>query len=569
MRFSQLFAPTLKETPKEAEVTSHQLMIRAGMIRQVASGIYDLLPLGLKVIRKFEAIVREELNKTGAQEVLMPSLVPAELWKESGRWDAYGKELLRVKDRMDRDYCYGPTHEEVITELVRASVRSYKQLPINLYQIQTKVRDEIRPRFGLMRSREFTMKDAYSFHATTDSLDATYQDMFNAYHRIFKRCGLTASAVSADSGAIGGSESAEFMVNAETGEDAILVCGACHHAANVEAAAISTPIFSGSESNAVMTNVETPNCPTIANVAAFLNKEESDTLKSLVLVNGKTATLVLLRGDHELNEPKLRKVLSAPDLRFATDDEIRELGLFKGYIGPQNLPLELPIICDQSVNPNADYIAGANTINAHTTGVVPNRDIPTFKVADIRNAKSGDVCGQCNAGEYDEQRGIEVGHIFKLGTKYSEAMNAVFLDQNGSSKPIIMGCYGIGVGRSVAAAIEQNHDEKGIVWPIPLAPFIVDVIVANPKESDHLGVGESIYKTLVDNNIDSILDDREGSIGFKFKDAELIGFPIQVVVGKGFKESGDLELRIRKSGEALAVKPKALLDTIRNLIDNN
>lgn len=569
MRFSQLFAPTLKEVPKEAEVASHQLMIRAGMIRQVASGIYDLLPLGLKVIRKFESIVREELNNTGAQEVLLPSLVPAELWKESGRWDGYGKELLRLTDRMDRDYCFGPTHEEVITELVRASVRSYKQLPINLYQIQTKVRDEIRPRFGLMRSREFTMKDAYSFHESSESLDATYNDMFQAYHRIFNRCGLTVSAVSADSGVIGGSESSEFMVNAETGEDAILVCKKCGHAANVEAAAIMAPAHSAEISSEAVEDVDTPNCPTITDVAKFLGLSETDTLKSLIVMNDDTPILVLLQGNHELNEPKLKKLMAAPELRFASDDEINALGLFKGYIGPQNLPTTLPIVVDQSLNVNAAYVAGANRSNTHSKGVIISRDCRDFQVADIRNAQSGDVCGECNSGEYAEQRGIEVGHIFKLGTKYSESMSATFLDQNGSSNPLIMGCYGIGIGRSVAAAIEQNHDEKGIVWPMALAPFLVDVIVANPKEDDLLAAGETIYNELKANGIDALLDDRHGSIGFKFKDAELIGFPIQVVIGKGFKESGELELRQRKTGDAISVKPGALLDTIKKIIDNS
>ncbi|MBT5855297.1 proline--tRNA ligase [bacterium] len=563
MKFSNLFVPTLKETPKDAEVVSHQLMIRAGLIRKSAAGIYSYLPLGLRVIQKFEAIVREEMNKAGAQEVLLPMVVPGKLWKKSARWDQYGRELLRFTDRKNQDFCLGPTHEEVITELIGSHITSYKQLPINVYQIQTKFRDEIRPRFGVMRSREFVMKDAYSFHETPEDLDLTYEAMHKAYVRIFERCQLRFKVVNADSGSIGGSESAEFMVTADTGEDEILETDS-GYAANVEAAetvAIPDPEMEVGQPEAI----NTPGTKTIDALATFLNKSPETLVKTLIYItDDQEPIMILLRGDHTLNEPKLKNVLNGKGVRPAKEAEIVDIcGVTPGFLGPLKTQKPCQVLVDHSVPLNGDLTVGANELDTHIVHVQLSRDCGLTERYDLRNAVPGDESPQ--GGTYKSTRGIEVGHIFKLGDKYSLAMDKTFLNANGKTAPFIMGCYGIGIGRTVAASIEQCHDEKGIVWPTELAPFHVDVIVAKPKDPEHTAIGDQLYKALLDSQWDTILDDRSDiSVGVKFKDAELIGFPVQCVIGKITSETGEVELIKRDTGDRVSVKPDQVLSTINS-----
>ena len=455
MRYSHLLIPTLKETPKDAEVISHQLMVRAGMIRKIAAGIYAYLPLGLRIIRKFEAIVREEMNRSGAQEVFLPSVVPGDLWHESGRWDHYGKELLRITDRHGNDFCYGPTHEEVIVDLVRQTVRSYRELPLNLYQIQTKFRDEIRPRFGLMRGREFTMKDAYSFHSNWESLDATYDVMRDTYNAIFNRCGLQFKMVQADSGAIGGNFSAEFMVLAQTGEDAIISCSQCGYAANVEAAAVVRPAAPVDVEIEPSSVIDTPGKKSIEQVSEFLGIAPTSVLKTMVYTDGTRTILVVLPGNREVNEIKLKKVLNVDDVTLVDPADVtkRLPGIHPGYIGPVGINAGATIIVDDSVMAHTAYVVGANEVGKHRQNVRLHRDFSATLTADVANAIAGDPCPECAAGHYEMHRGIETGHIFKLGTKYSEAMNCVFTAEDGSNQTMVMGCYGIGIGRTVAAAI--------------------------------------------------------------------------------------------------------------------
>ncbi len=549
MRYSQYLLPTLKETPGDAEVVSHQLMLRAGMIRKVAAGIYDYLPLGLRTIRKVEAIIREEMNRAGALEVLMPMVVPAELWQETGRWQKYGKELLRFKDRKEAEFCLGPTHEEVITEIVRGTVRSYRQLPINLYQIQGKFRDEIRPRFGLMRGREFIMKDAYSFDLDDAGADTAYDKMYQAYRRIFTRCGLNFRAVEADTGNIGGSSSHEFMVLADTGEDDIVSCNSCEYAANVEKAECRVPEQVCCDDAAPLERVVTPGRKAIVDVAEFLEVPPSATAKALVLItDGGEPVMALLRGDHELNPIKLKNVIGCSELELATDEQVEKLtGAPVGYLGP--VGMKIRVLADLSIQAGGPWITGANIEDAHYRNTVLGRDFSVERFADIRNVAPGDPCPRCQDGTMEIWRGIEVGHVFKLGTKYSAAMKATVLDDQGQERVLVMGCYGIGVGRTAASAIEQNHDEKGIIWPMPIAPFQVIITLLNPKDAAVSAAGEALYADLQSLGIDVLLDDRDDRPGSKFADAELLGIPLRVTVGARGLQEGSLELNERRSGE--------------------
>jgi len=561
MRYSQYFLPTLKETPGDAEVISHQLMARAGMIRKVAAGIYDYLPLGLRVIRKVENIVREEMDRAGAIEILMPAICPADLWEQSGRWQEYGKELLRLKDRKDTEFCVGPTHEEVVTEIVRGTVNSYRQLPLNMYQIQTKFRDEIRPRFGLMRGREFIMKDAYSFDLDDAGADISYEKMYQAYRRIFKRCGLEFRAVEADSGAIGGSFSHEFMVLAETGEDAIVSCGSCEYAANVEKAELRATTGEAPAPTLSLQRVETPNLKSIDEVAAFLKETPTKMIKTLVLQNeNEEVFAVLMRGDHTLNEIKLCNFLGCNHVQLADEDIIKKLtGAPRGFTGP--IGLTCRVIADLAVAVMSDFGLGANEANYHLTGANHGRDFEVEAFVDLRQAEAGDSCPRCE-GKLEAWRGIEVGHVFKLGTKYSDAMNATVLDDQGKDRALIMGCYGIGIGRTAAASIEQNHDDNGIVWPMPLAPFQVIITVLNPKDEEVFAAGEKLYQDLLDEGIEVLLDDRDERPGSKFKDADLLGIPLRVNVGaRGLKEQV-FELQDRRGGERVMLPIEGAAATV-------
>ena len=548
MRYSQYLLPTLKETPADAEVISHQLMLRAGMIRKVAAGIYNYMPFGLRSIRKVERIVREEMDRAGAIELLMPSVVPAELWQESGRWDQYGKELLRISDRKDAPFCFGPTHEEVVTDIVRRDLRSYRQVPLNLYQIQTKFRDEIRPRFGLMRGREFIMKDAYSFDVDEAGADIAYEKMNQAYRRIFQRLGLKFRAVEADTGAIGGSFSHEFMVLADSGEDAIVSCDSCDYAANVEKAEIRPSAAKAPAPTQELSKVLTPARKTIEEVAEFLKVAPHRLVKTLIVQTDAGETLaVLLRGDRELNQIKLCRLLGCLSVELAAEETvIKATGAPSGFAGPVGLMLR--ILADQELQQMADFIVGGNEKDAHLTGVNLGRDFAVETFADLRQAVAGDSCSRCE-GKLEAWRGIEVGHIFKLGTKYSKAMDATILDRDGQERVLFMGCYGIGIGRSVAAAIEQNHDENGIIFPMPIAPFQVVVTMVNPNEAEVAGAAETLYRELCDLGIEALLDDRDERPGSKFKDADLIGIPLRVTVGSRGLKDGALELQQRRGGE--------------------
>jgi prolyl-tRNA synthetase len=548
MRYSHYLLNTLKETPADAEVISHQLMMRAGMIRKVAAGIYNYLPLGLRSIRKVERIVREEMDRAGAIELLMPMVVPAELWQESGRWEQYGKELLRFKDRKEADFCLGPTHEEVITDIVRREVKSYRQVPLNLYQIQGKFRDEIRPRFGLMRGREFIMKDAYSFDLDEAGADVAYDKMYQAYRRIFERCGLRFRAVEADTGNIGGTASHEFMVLAASGEDAIVSCDSCQYAANVEKAELRDSDQAAPAPAEPLTKVLTPARKSIEDVALFLETTPERLVKTLILQTDAGETVaVLLRGDRELNDIKLTRLLGCNWVELAPEEVVlRVTGAPSGFAGPVGLQLRL--LADFEVRGMADFIAGANEKDAHLTGVNLGRDFRVETFADLRQAVAGDGCPRCT-GKLESWRGIEVGHVFKLGTKYSAALGATVLDEKGEERTLFMGCYGIGVGRTVAAAIEQNNDANGIIWPMPIAPFQVIVTMVNPNEDEVRLAAEKLYEELLALGVEALLDDRDERPGSKFKDADLIGIPLRVTVGaRGLKE-GALELQERRSGE--------------------
>ncbi|MCP4128899.1 MAG: proline--tRNA ligase [Gammaproteobacteria bacterium] len=570
MRTSQFPLQTVKETPSEAEVASHQLMLRAGMIRKLASGLYTWLPLGLRVLRKVEEIVRDEMNRAGALELLMPAVQPAELWQESGRWEKYGPELLRINDRHQREFCFGPTHEEIITDLARNELQSYKQLPLNYYQIQTKFRDEIRPRFGVMRAREFLMKDAYSFHASQDSLQQTYEQMYATYSRIFERCGLMFRAVQADTGSIGGNASHEFHVLADSGEDAIAFSTESDYAANMELAEAVPPTAERPAPQAELHTIDTPGQHSIEEVSKFLGVDPSQCLKTLIVHGTEENGLVALvvRGDHELNPIKGEKLeMVAEPLTMASDEEIKSaIGCSVGSIGP--VGINIPLVVDRSAATVADFICGANEDGKHLTGVNWERDLPQPQIADLRNIQEGDPSPDGN-GTITIARGIEVGHIFQLGQRYSEAMNARVLDENGRSQVMTMGCYGIGVSRVVAAAIEQNHDEKGIIWPSTIAPFQVALLPMKLNKSHRVRAAvEELYAELEDAGIDVLLDDRNVRPGFMFADMELIGIPHRVVVGEKGLDQGTVEYRGRRETENSMVEIKDIVSMLRERLDS-
>ncbi len=564
MRYSQTFIPTLKETPAEAEVVSHRLMLRAGFIRKLTSGVYSYLPYGMLAIRKVEQIVREEMNRAGALELTMPMVQPADLWKESGRYRDYGPELLRFTDRHDRESCLGPTHEEVITDIIRSNIHSYKQLPVNLYQIQTKFRDEIRPRFGLMRGREFIMKDAYSFDVSDEAASISYQKMRDAYTRIFTRCGLKFRAVEADSGSIGGSFSHEFMVLAETGEDTIVFCNACDFAANVEKAPVAAPEKSAAAFKE-MEKVETPGKRKVNAVCEFLGIEPRELVKTLVYMVDDKAVAVLVRGDREVEEVKLKNLLGATDVVLADDQQVFDAtGVPSGYLGP--VGAEIDLVADHEIAAMANFYAGANEKNHHLKNVNFQRDFQVKAIGDIRKITMEDSCPYCK-GRLEIAEGIEVGHIFKLGTKYSEAMSANFQDSSGKEVPFVMGCYGIGVSRVVAAAIEQNHDDNGIIFPMALAPYQVIILNLDIKDTAISEAAEKLYQTLLDSGVDVLLDDRDERPGSKFKDADLLGIPIRVTVGRKYDQDGVVEIRRRRDGDTCERKLNDCLAYITGLIN--
>ena len=568
MRYSQYLLPTLKEIPSEAEVPSHQLMLRAGMIRKLAAGIYSYLPFGLRAIRKVEGIIREEMNRAGAIEVLLPFVQPGELWQESRRWEEYGKELARLKDRHNRDCCLGPTHEEVITDVARREIRSYRQMPINLYQIQTKFRDEIRPRFGVMRAREFIMKDAYSFDVDDKGVDISYQKMVEAYIRIFTRCGLMFRAVEAETGTIGGHFSHEFMVLAETGEETIVSCTKCSYAANIEKAEFkrvetTVPVHAGEDLKPLQ-KVLTPNQRTVDEVTRFLRVSPSDLVKTLVFETDKGSIAALIRGDHEVSEKKLQAVVGAEHLQLAGERVVEELTRApKGFAGP--VGLSVPLIADDDIRGMVNFVIGANEKDAHFIQVNTGRDFQISRYADIRRFALGDPCPRCG-GETRTDKGIEVGHTFKLGTKYSQAMQATFMDENGNEKEFIMGCYGIGVGRTVAAAIEQSYDPNGIIFPMPIAPFHVLLLPVNIKSDLIRDKAEQLYQDFQKEGIEILYDDREETPGVKFKDADLIGIPLRITLGEKNLKNGRVEIKVRKTGEVTLVKEEEVLFKVKEMI---
>ena len=566
MRTSQFLLSTLKETPADAEIISHQLMLRAGMIRRVAAGIYNWLPLGLRVLRKVETIIREEMDRAGAQELLMPAIQPAEFWQESGRWEEYGPELLRLTDRHQREFCFGPTHEEVITDLIRREIRSYRQLPATFYQIQTKFRDEIRPRFGVMRAREFLMKDAYSFHSNTESLDQTYDIMHDAYSRIFTRLGLEYRPVEADSGAIGGNASHEFHVLADAGEDGLVICPECDYAANVEQAPALPSIGKRPAPALEMETIDTPGQHSIEQISSFLGIQPEQTVKTLLVHGADSPVALLLRGDHQLNEIKAEKLpMVLKPLTMLSPAEVRQAtGCAPGSVGP--VALEIPVIADESALRLADFVCGANQDDKHLTGVNWGRDLPEPELADLRNIVEGDPCPRCD-GEVIIRRGIEVGHIFKLGTKYSESMNATCLDQNGKAVIMPMGCYGIGVSRVVSAAIEQSHDEKGIIWPPNLAPFDAVIVPIGYHKSEQVSkVCNELYNDLSEAGLNVLLDDRNERPGVMFADMELIGIPHRIVIGERGLKNGFVEYKSRTQDEAQDI---ALSDITSHLVSRD
>jgi len=572
MRLSQSFYRTLKEIPKEAQIPSHQLMFRAGMIQQLSSGIYSYLPLALRSIRKIEKIIREELDSRSCEEILMPAVLPADLWRESGRWDLYGDLLLRFKDRRGNDYCMGPTHEEVITDMVRRNLRSWRQLPWNMYQIQGKFRDEFRPRFGLMRCREFIMKDAYSFDVNEEEARKSYQRMYDAYMAIFKRCGVQFRVVDAATGDIGGDMSHEFQVLAASGEDLILSCTSCDYAANIEKATTSRPAANAKKTadEAVQHSLEeikTPGQKTVAEVSRFLDIDASRFLKSLVYEADSKPIVVLIAGNQDVNESKLQAALSRDQLRLATDQFVEKtIGVLPGFVGPVGLAPDIPIYADLSVQEAANWISGANKTDFHMKNINVGRDFAVELFMDIAMAAVGDPCPRCEQGSLEEHRGIEVGQLFYLGTKYSKLMNCCFLDEKGESQPAQMGCYGIGVGRTLAATIEQNHDEHGIRWPIPVAPWEVVVLPLQLEDEKVVQEAETAYQGLRDAGIEVVLDDRAERAGYKFKDADLIGYPIQVVLGNRAVASGLAELKYRSTGEKMEIPLVELVERVGNWI---
>lgn len=547
MKMSKLYAPTLKEDPAEAELASHRLLLRAGMIRKEAAGLYTYLPLAWRAIRKIEDIVRDEMDSHDAQELMMPIMVDAEFWRESGRIDAYGKELVRFDDRHGREFVLGPTHEETITALVRNELRSYKQLPVNLYHIQDKFRDEFRPRYGLMRGREFIMKDAYSFSATQESLQEEYDKMKEAYANICVRCGVHALPVVADSGEIGGDTSVEFMALADAGEASLVYCDDCGFAADDEAASTKVSVTEG-PGNGTLEKVETPGLGTIEAVAEFFGFPKNGTRKSLALIDSEGNPVVaIVPGDHELNECKAEHVFGK-GYRMMTDEELEKFGLFKGFIGPVHLPAGIKLVCDSSLKESKSWACGANEVDYHFTGACPDRDFKVDEWADLVTVLAGDPCPHCGK-PLAAARGIEVSQVFQLGTKYSEAMGATFMDEDGKEKPLIMGCYGVGVSRTLAAIVEQHNDENGIIWPVSVAPYEVSVIPLDPKKEDCAKATDRLVQELLGAGLDVVVDDRDERPGFKFADNDLMGFPYQIVIGKRGLKNGTFELKDRATGE--------------------
>ena len=564
MKMSNLYAPTLREVPAEAEVVSHQLMLRAGMIRKAAGGVYSYLPLAWRTLRKIEQIVREEMDAKGGQEIAMPIVQPAEIWQQTGRWDVYGDEMFRLKDRHQRDFCLGPTHEEMVTTLVKSDVRSYRQLPLLVYQIQNKYRDEIRPRFGLMRGREFIMKDLYSFDRDTNGLDISYKKMYDAYTRIFTRCGLTFRPVEADPGAIGGSGTHEFMVLADSGEAAIAYCDSCDYAANVEKAELA-PIASTGESSFPLDTKETPKQRTIQEVAQFLSMHPDHLIKSLAYMTEKGPVLALVRGDHEVNEIKLMNLLNVLQLELATEADIRTaFHSVPGYIGPIGLT-GVTIVADASVMNLMNAACGANIEDQHHVNVNPGRDFKADNIADIRMIKESDPCPRCGA-KVKTARGIEVGQVFKLHTKYSKALEASYLDENGQENLMVMGCYGVGVSRTMAAAIEQHHDDDGIIWPVSIAPYQVVIVPINIKDEAQMTLCEKLYEELKSAGVEVVFDDRDERSGVKFKDADLIGYPVRITIGPKALKENSVEVKVRRTKESMLYPLGEHIESIRQLL---
>jgi prolyl-tRNA synthetase len=564
MRVTQIYAPTLREVPAEAELISHQFMLRAGLMRRAASGVYTYLPLGVRVLQKIMSIIREELNKAGGQEVMLPIIQPAELWQESGRWNDYGDEMFRLKDRHDREFCLGPTHEEIVTALVRADVRSYKQLPLMLYQIQNKYRDEIRPRFGVIRSREFIMKDLYSFDRDEEGLDQSYQAMYDAYTRIFTRCGLETRPVEADTGAIGGDNSHEFMVLGDAGEDLVVYCQDCDYAANVEQAECA-PYEAESGEMLSLEEIATPNVTTIDKLVELLGIEGSRLIKTMIYLADDQPIAVLVSGDNNINEIKLKKVLKCENLVLADSRTIEEVtGAPVGFAGP--IGLEIPIVADYSVIGLVNAVAGANKKDAHIANVNINRDYKAAVTADIREAREGDKCVRCG-GTLTSARGTEVGQVFKLGTRYSQTLKANFVDENGKEQPIIMGCYGIGVSRTMAAIIEQHHDEDGICWPVSVAPYHVIIVPVSYKDTEQREAAEKLYNELTQAGVEVILDDRDERPGVKFKDADLIGYPVRITVGPRQLKEGNVELYIRSSKTQVVIPISEVEQQVKSILN--
>lgn len=568
MRMSAFHAPTLKEAPKDAELPSHELLIRGGFIRKVAAGVYSFLPLGVRALSKIEGIIREEMNRAGAMEVLMPTVQPAELWQESGRWAKYGPELLRLKDRKGSEFCLGPTHEEVIVDLVRRDIRSYRQLPLNLYQIQGKFRDELRPRGGLMRGREFIMKDAYSFDATFEGARVSYDRMHEAYNRIFSRCGLDFRVVEADTGNIGGTASHEFQVLAETGEDSIVSCTSCPYTANVEKAELLPALHPAGEGESKARHaVPTPGKRTVDEVTTFLGISPERLIKTLLFVADDAVVAALVRGDHELNEVKLKAVTGATDLALADEDTVRRVtGAPVGFAGPIGLPAGTKVLADHSLRGMVCAVVGANEADTHLVDVEPDRDFTVSEYADLRTAVGGERCPRCGEGTYAFFRGIEVGHIFLLGTRYSEPMRCTFLDESGKERTAVMGCYGIGVTRILSAAIEQHHDKNGIRWPLAIAPFQVALLALNLDDEAVRTEALALYHAFLEAGVEVLFDDRDERPGAKFKDADLMGTPIQVVVGRKSLEQGGVEVKQRTSDSRSLIPSADVLGAVQAMI---
>lgn len=567
MRTSKLYAPTLRQTPAEAEVPSHQLMLRAGFIRKVAGGVYTYLPLAWRTLRKIEQIIREEMEAKDGQELALPIVQPAELWKETGRWEVFGEEMFRLVDRHNREFCLGPTHEEIITDLVRNEVRSYKQLPLLLYQIQNKYRDEIRPRFGLMRGREFIMKDAYSFDKDEAGLDKSYKDMYDAYTNIFNRCGLTFRPVEADGGAIGNATTHEFTVLAETGESDIVYCEKCDYAANAEKSELK-PIVAPAEEELPLEKVNTPGTKTIEAVAEFLNTPIEKNIKAVIFQNEKDQVIcAFVRGDHEVNDVKLQNITGAITLKMAEESAIRAIGGVPGFMSPIGLSKDTIVVVDATVMEMHNAVCGANEEDCHYKNANPKRDFGDVIVADIRLIAQGDPCPHCGA-PVKMTHGIEVGQVFKLGIKYSKSLGATFLDENGKEKPLIMGCYGIGVSRTMAAAIEQFHDDNGIIWPASIAPFEVVIVPINAKDEAQMQIAEKLYADMKNAGIDVLLDDRKDRAGVKFKDADLIGYPVRITVSPKLLDANEVEIKVRRDGATSNVKVDDCAQTVKDMLKN-